>query len=70
MVDARERPLERQEEDSDTGMIEEARADARYVTVAVGRDYRDVPPTSGSYHGPAVGSLRTSRLLESEPLAA
>ena len=46
------------------------RADARYVTVAVGRDYRDVPPTSGSYHGPAVGSLTTSRLLESEPLAA
>ena len=28
------------------------RADARYVTVAVGRDYRDVPPTSGSYCGP------------------
>lgn len=46
------------------------RADARYVTVAVGRDYRDVPPTSGSYSGPARGSLSTSRLLESEPLAA
>jgi len=46
------------------------RADARYVTVAVGRDYSDVPPTSGSYSGPARGSLRTSRLLESEPLAA
>ncbi len=46
------------------------RADARYVTVAVGRDYRDVPPTSGSYSGSALGSLRTSRLLESEPLAA
>ncbi|HEU0103123.1 MAG TPA: transglutaminase family protein [Mycobacteriales bacterium] len=41
------------------------RADARYVTVAVGRDYRDVPPTSGSYEGSARGSLRTSRLLES-----
>jgi transglutaminase-like putative cysteine protease len=46
------------------------RADARYVTVAVGRDYRDVPPTSGSYSGPARGALTTSRLLESEPLAA
>lgn len=46
------------------------RADARYVTVAVGRDYRDVPPTSGSYRGPARGALSTTRLLESEPLAA
>lgn len=45
------------------------RADARYVTVAVGRDYRDVPPTSGSYEGAAVGRLSTSRLLESEPVA-
>jgi transglutaminase-like putative cysteine protease len=46
------------------------RADARYVTVAVGRDYRDVPPTSGSYSGSARGQLTTSRLLESEPIAA
>ena len=46
------------------------RADGRYVTVAVGRDYRDVPPTSGTFSGAAVGSLTTSRLLESEPLAA
>ncbi|MDT7537017.1 MAG: hypothetical protein QOI82_602 [Actinomycetota bacterium] len=46
------------------------RADARYVTIAVGRDYRDVPPTSGSYSGSARGHLTTSRLLESEPLAA
>jgi len=46
------------------------RTDARYVTVAVGRDYRDVPPTSGSYQGAASGRLTTSRLLESEPLAA
>lgn len=45
------------------------RADARYVTVAVGRDYRDVPPTSGSYTGSASGQLTTSRLLESEPVA-
>ena len=46
------------------------RADARYVTVAVGRDYRDVPPTSGSYAGSGQGRLSTSRLLESEPVAA
>lgn len=42
------------------------RADSRYVTVAVGRDYRDVPPTSGSYAGRAAGRLTTSRLLEAE----
>jgi transglutaminase-like putative cysteine protease len=46
------------------------RVDGRYVTVAVARDYRDVPPTSGSYEGAAQGRLTTSRLLESEPLAA
>lgn len=46
------------------------RADARYVTVAVGRDYHDVAPTSGSYEGCATNELTTSRLLESEPLAA
>jgi transglutaminase-like putative cysteine protease len=46
------------------------RADDRYLTVAVGRDYRDVPPTSGSYSGAARGSLTTSRLLESELVAA
>jgi transglutaminase-like putative cysteine protease len=46
------------------------RADGRYVTVAVGRDYRDVPPTSGSYRGPARGRLTTSRVLESELVAA
>ncbi|MDT7549116.1 MAG: hypothetical protein QOE84_1510 [Actinomycetota bacterium] len=46
------------------------RADARYVTVAVGRDYRDVPPTSGSYVGSARGQLTTSRVLESESTAA
>lgn len=42
------------------------RADRRYVTVAVGSDYRDVPPTSGSYTGRAGGRLTTSRLLEAE----
>jgi transglutaminase-like putative cysteine protease len=37
------------------------RAHSGYVTVAVGRDYRDVAPTSGSYDGPGRGSLTTSR---------
>ena len=46
------------------------RTDARYVTVAVGRDYRDVPPTSGSYSGRGRGRLTTSRVLESEPVSA
>ncbi|MCL9762550.1 transglutaminase family protein [Frankia sp. AiPa1] len=36
-------------------------ADLRYVTVAVGRDYADVAPTSGCYTGPGQGSLRTSQ---------
>ncbi len=31
--------------------------DLRYVTVAVGRDYRDIAPTSGAYVGRANGSL-------------
>ena len=39
------------------------RADARYLTVAVGRDYLDVPPTSGWYSGPARGSLTGAREL-------
>jgi transglutaminase-like putative cysteine protease len=34
---------------------------ARYLTVATGRDYSDVRPTSGTYVGPATGSLTTSR---------
>ena len=38
-------------------------ASARYITVATGRDYADVPPTSGSYSGRAGGSLTTSRRL-------
>jgi transglutaminase-like putative cysteine protease len=45
------------------------RTDRRYVTVAVGRDYRDVPPTSGSYDGSATGRLTTSRLLEADRAA-
>ena len=31
--------------------------DLRYVTVAVGRDYRDVAPTAGSYLGGPTGTL-------------
>jgi transglutaminase-like putative cysteine protease len=31
----------------------------RYVTVAVGRDYSDVPPTSGTFEGPYGGELTT-----------
>jgi transglutaminase-like putative cysteine protease len=34
---------------------------ARYLTVATGRDYRDVRPTSGSYVGAVRGRLTTSR---------
>jgi transglutaminase-like putative cysteine protease len=37
------------------------RAGLRYVTVAVGRDYGDVAPTSGTYEGPAESVLTTSK---------
>ena len=37
------------------------RASLRYVTVAVGRDYADVAPTSGTYDGPYEGLLTTSK---------
>lgn len=37
------------------------RAGLRYVTVAVGRDYADVAPTSGTYDGPYEGMLTTSK---------
>ncbi|WP_225437901.1 transglutaminase family protein [Candidatus Frankia nodulisporulans] len=36
-------------------------ADLRYVTVAVGRDYTDVAPTSGRYTGTGRGLLRTTQ---------
>jgi transglutaminase-like putative cysteine protease len=36
-------------------------ASARYLTVATGRDYSDVPPTSGSYLGASGGRLTTNR---------
>ena len=37
------------------------RAGLRYVTVAAGRDYADVAPTSGTYEGPYEGVLTTSK---------
>jgi transglutaminase-like putative cysteine protease len=37
------------------------RAGAGYVTVAVGRDYADVAPVSGSYTGPPGGTLTGTR---------
>ena len=35
------------------------RAGLRYVTIAVGRDYGDVPPTSGTFEAPYEGELTT-----------
>jgi transglutaminase-like putative cysteine protease len=37
------------------------RGDARYLTVATGRDYLDVAPTSGSYAGPGRGRLTATK---------
>jgi transglutaminase-like putative cysteine protease len=37
------------------------RAGSRYVTVALGRDYLDVTPTSGTFHGPVAGELTTRK---------
>ena len=37
------------------------RTDGGYVTIATGRDYRDVAPTSGSYCGTSIGRLTTGR---------
>lgn len=39
------------------------RANAGYLTVAVGRDYDDVAPTSGTYEGPSTGSLSAEKRL-------
>ncbi len=36
------------------------RCDERYLTVAIGRDYEDIAPTSGYYSGDATNSLTTS----------
>lgn len=46
------------------------RADRRYVTVAVGRDYRDVPPTSGWHADTGRGVLSGDRRLTSDLPAA
>ena len=35
-----------------------------YITVAVGRDFSDVSPTSGTYSGPALGRLAASKQAE------
>lgn len=35
-----------------------------YLTVAIGRDYRDVSPTSGTFSGPATGKLAASKKAE------
>lgn len=35
-----------------------------YLTVAVGRDFADVSPTSGSYSGPATGKLSASKSMD------
>lgn len=35
-----------------------------YLTVAVGRDFSDVSPTSGTYGGPALGRLAASKQAE------
>lgn len=40
-----------------------ARPTVRYLTIATGRDYRDVAPTSGRYVGSAAGRLLASRQL-------
>ena len=37
------------------------RTDGGYVTIATGRDYSDVAPTSGSYSGTSIGRLTTGR---------
>jgi transglutaminase-like putative cysteine protease len=37
------------------------RAGLNYITVAVGRDYADVAPTSGTFTGPASGRLSASK---------
>ena len=39
----------------------EERPGLRYVTVAVGRDYGDVPPTSGTFEAPYQGGLTTHK---------
>ena len=45
------------------------RAGSAYLTVAVGRDYGDVAPTSGTFSGPSGGRLTTSKSLHEEAAA-
>jgi transglutaminase-like putative cysteine protease len=40
------------------------RPNGNYITVAVGRDYRDVAPTSGTYEGPHKGWLTAAKTVE------
>ena len=35
-----------------------------YITVATGRDFADVTPTSGTYGGPALGKLASTKVAE------
>jgi transglutaminase-like putative cysteine protease len=37
--------------------------DLSYITIAVGRDYGDVPPTSGTYSGSAANHLASYTVL-------
>ena len=37
------------------------RADGGYLTIATGRDYNDVAPSSGSYYGASAGQLTAER---------
>jgi len=43
------------------------RAGRDYLTVATGRDYTDVAPTSGTYLGSAHGTLTATKRMEVEP---
>jgi transglutaminase-like putative cysteine protease len=46
------------------------RANAGYLTIATGRDYADVAPTSGSYVGAPGGRLTASRQVGVTAIAA
>ena len=40
------------------------RTDGGYLTIATGRDYRDVAPTSGCYYGDSAGRLTAARRVD------
>jgi transglutaminase-like putative cysteine protease len=40
------------------------RVGVNYLTVATGRDYTDVAPTSGTYLGPARGNLTATKQVD------